>query len=56
LYSIDIKVKAFLRMDNPGKKELAACVKQIALVSSKSAGEKATIQFYERSARTLYIQ
>jgi hypothetical protein len=31
---------AFLRMDNPGKKELAACVKEAELVSSKKVRGK----------------
>jgi len=33
---------AFLRMDNPGKKELAACVKQMALISSRKVLGKNT--------------
>ncbi len=37
---------AFLRMDNPGKKELVACVKETTLVSSgKVRGKKTTCNF-----------
>jgi len=47
LHNIDIKVMAFLRMDNPLRKEFAACVKETALVSSKKYDRKPTSNFMD---------
>ena len=56
MYSIDIKVMAFLRMNNPEKKELTACVKQMALVSlRKVRGKKTTYNFMNVLHERRYI-
>ena len=55
MYSIDIKAMAFLRMNNPEKKELAACVKQMALVSSKKCEGKTTSNFMNVLHESRYI-
>jgi hypothetical protein len=46
---------AFLRMNNPGKKELAACVKQMALVSSKKVRRKKTTSNFMNVLHEYYV-